>query len=71
MTFDKYVDKMFQQNLELARDELDCLDDFSEDRAWKLATEWTQDEIANKIAQYLSQKWWKKMDDINKEFFDV
>lgn len=65
-SFVAYIDEEFQQNLKLAREELECVNEFSEDWAWKMAIEWTQDDIANQIGSYLSQKWWKKMDDINK-----
>jgi hypothetical protein len=69
MIFDEYIEKKFQSNLELAREELDAVDHLSECTAWKLATEWTEDEIMAEVGKYLSNKWWEKQEVINKAHY--
>ena len=79
-SMEKYVEREFQKNLELAQEELAMTapDDLppgyhanvSERSAWNMAVEWTQDDIANTIGRQLEQKWWAKQDAINKAHFD-
>lgn len=77
MTLDEYVDKQFQENLELAREELarESEDthgemEYSERRAWSVAIEWTQDDVSDYIGTYLEEKWWEKQEAINKAFYE-
>ena len=75
MTFDEYVNEIFQDNLLVAREEveLDTNNNDIEDlerRAWRFAVEWTQDDIASRIGSSLEQRWWKQQDGINKVFYE-
>lgn len=75
MTFDEYIDREFQKNLELAREEVEMDDNIYdvEDlnrRAWRFAVEWTQDDIANQIGRKLEQRWWGIQENINKVFYE-
>lgn len=75
-TFNKFVEREFKKNLELAREEMALEDEeshgemeYSERRAWNVAVEWTQDDIANQIGRQLEQQWWAKQDAINKAHY--
>ena len=74
MTFEEYIDCEFARNLELAREEanIDLLDpdDDVECRAWRYATEWTQEAIATDVAAYFDKKWAERQEGINKVFYD-
>lgn len=71
-SFENYILEEFKNNLELAREELQLNyeDDDIECRAWRFATEWTQDEIANQVGRILGRKWDEKQDSINKAFYE-
>lgn len=61
------IDKIYQEHLELARDEDP---DISDCQAHSLATEWTQEDVARQVGRYLDQKYWQKQDLINKAHFE-
>lgn len=71
MTFEEYIDREFQKNLELAREELieHWNPDDVECAAWRVATEFTQDDIANYVGSYLGKRWALKQEGINKTFY--
>ena len=71
MTFEEYVDREFQKNLELAREELALEgEEYSERRAWNVARDWTEDDIVANVASYIERKWWSRQDVVNKAFYE-
>ena len=77
LTFEEYVDREFEKNLELAREELALESEdthgemeYSERRAWNVAREWTEDDIVANVASYIERKWWNKQDVVNKVFYE-
>ena len=72
MTFEEYIEKKFEQNLELAREEIELHDnsDDIETRAWRFATDWTQEEVAADIARYFGRKWAEQQEYLNKAFYE-
>ena len=63
----EYIDKIYYGNLQLAMEE----DPDGNQTSWhQHAVEWTQEDLANKVGNYLNKKYWRKQDDINKNFFD-
>jgi len=73
MTLDEYINKEFQSNLELAREEMEatCPDDgtWSERSAWNMAAEWTQEEVAMYVGKYLDNKWAGQQEATNKAHY--
>ena len=72
-SFDAYIERKFQKNLDLAREELSAVNDYdgySDRQAWNMAVEWTQEDIANYVGQMLENRWWAKQEGINKAFYD-
>jgi hypothetical protein len=72
MTFEEYIDKKFEENLKLAREEIKMHDpsDDIECRAWNTAVEWTQEEINSDVILVIGRKYWKQQEAINKAFFE-
>ena len=72
MTFDEYIDKMFKQNLEIARDEANHIGDVdcSERTIWNMGVEWTLQDVERYVEHHLEQKWQIKQEAINKVFYD-
>jgi hypothetical protein len=76
MTFDEYIEKEFQTNLELAREELALEDEethgemeYSERRVWDIAIEWTQEDVGMYVGKYLENKWAEKQEATNKAHY--
>lgn len=69
------IEKIYQEQKELAREELDlnCKTgyegEWSEKELHNLAVEWTLDDVTQMVNSYLDQKWAHRQDSINKNFF--
>ena len=57
MTFEKHVDKVFQDMLKLANQEYEDNDILADPGVvWDVAVEWTKDEICNQITNIYEDK---------------
>lgn len=74
----EYVDKQFDENLRLAREQLlQDIDEgthtegeFSDLEAWNIATEWTLEEITMLVNSRLEHRWAGQQEAINKEHYE-